>query len=339
VDYRQYLQSASWKTLAQAARYRAGNACEFCGGNPDNVHHVKYPANKNYAADCLENLIVCCASCHAKQHGIRGKAMYKFDRMVLTDGSRIIWADIEGKPWLKFDDLCKQFGIEASVWGFYTKVIHENKDWVYVQNELSKKLEVFLSRSGVNKLGARYGCNDKADEILQKLVDLDENKGLVVTDFGEYNDDPIIQAMVVASKNCLAIAKSRQDICKMQEIQQEHGIKFIELQQNIDKANKAIEVLIPTVDREFMTAREYLIIHGKEFGIAPEKHYPGHKQPNSFFLGRKCGSFITQYKKLELPPKVQEGTYPVQPWPLDILKQAFDVFLREYPQDLNSKLF
>jgi hypothetical protein len=369
MDYHQYLQSPSWKSLAQAARYRAGNACEFCQGSPDHVHHVKYPANKNYAADCLENLIVCCASCHAKQHGIRGKTMYKFDRIELSDGSKIIMADIDGKPWLRFDDLVKQFDIPSIDWGFYEKRLHENKDWVKIENALSRKLEVFLSRSGVNKLGAKYGTNKKGDEILQKLVDLDENQRMVVTDFGEFNDDPLIQSMVAASqamdvgsKNCLAIAQQRKDYRVMQSVQQEHGYKliehgnkFLEMQEDIDKAKKNMQEdmqktieetntkIVDLLDQslKFMTSGNYIEINGVEHGIKPHGIYPSQNITNTQVFGLLCSKIYKELNSGEaLPPKVLDGGGMVRRWPLDILKTAFSIFVRDYPkQDKNYSIF
>lgn len=67
--YQQYLQSPKWKDLRAAARARAGNKCELCGGPPDHVHHIRYP--KRYKEDHIDNLLVACAACHSKMHGIR----------------------------------------------------------------------------------------------------------------------------------------------------------------------------------------------------------------------------------------------------------------------------
>jgi hypothetical protein len=57
MDYQDYLNSDKWKELSAQARQRANNACEFCGRNADYVHHVKYPENKDYSMDCLDNLV------------------------------------------------------------------------------------------------------------------------------------------------------------------------------------------------------------------------------------------------------------------------------------------
>lgn len=68
-EYQIYLSSPKWKELRAEARLRSGNQCEFCGGPPDHVHHVKYP--KRYKDDHLDNLVVACEACHGKLHGIK----------------------------------------------------------------------------------------------------------------------------------------------------------------------------------------------------------------------------------------------------------------------------
>jgi replicative DNA helicase len=71
MEYQDYLNSDKWKELSAQARQRANNACEFCGGSADHVHHVKYPENKDYSMDCLDNLVAVCEVCHKLSHGIR----------------------------------------------------------------------------------------------------------------------------------------------------------------------------------------------------------------------------------------------------------------------------
>lgn len=91
-EYGRYLASPEWKELRAKARERAGNKCEFCGGSPDHVHHVKYP--KRYKDDHLDNLVVVCETCHSKLHGIKNDLMV--DEWVgeavsiRMDGSRVV---------------------------------------------------------------------------------------------------------------------------------------------------------------------------------------------------------------------------------------------------------
>lgn len=68
-EYQKYLASPAWKQLRAQARRRSGDKCEFCGGPPDHVHHIRYP--KRYKEDHVDNLVVACASCHSKLHGVR----------------------------------------------------------------------------------------------------------------------------------------------------------------------------------------------------------------------------------------------------------------------------
>lgn len=67
--YAKYMASPAWKELRAKARERSGNKCEFCGGPPEHVHHVRYP--KRFEDDHLDNLVVACEPCHSKLHGIR----------------------------------------------------------------------------------------------------------------------------------------------------------------------------------------------------------------------------------------------------------------------------
>lgn len=69
--YQEYLQSEEWDRLRRLAYKRANNLCELCGEKADAVHHIQYP--KSLQGDELKNLLVVCASCHNKLHGIRPK--------------------------------------------------------------------------------------------------------------------------------------------------------------------------------------------------------------------------------------------------------------------------
>jgi len=73
MNYKEYLQSDKWKKLRAEARKKAKKKCELCGGEPKNVHHVKYP--KCLENDCLDNLLVVCKKCHNKLHGIKDEKL------------------------------------------------------------------------------------------------------------------------------------------------------------------------------------------------------------------------------------------------------------------------
>ena len=79
--YQEYLESDKWIELRRLARDRADNQCEFCGGSPDHVHHVRYP--KRYAEDHIDNLVVACEKCYRKMHGIREETLYR-DEWIAT---------------------------------------------------------------------------------------------------------------------------------------------------------------------------------------------------------------------------------------------------------------
>ena len=66
--YENYLSCVEWKFLRTRAYLRAKGKCELCGEPPDAVHHIKYP--RHYTEDNLKNLLVVCAECHTKVHGI-----------------------------------------------------------------------------------------------------------------------------------------------------------------------------------------------------------------------------------------------------------------------------
>jgi hypothetical protein len=100
-QYAQYLASDQWKELRAQARQRADNKCEFCGGPPDHVHHVRYP--KRYAEDHVDNLVVACEPCHSKLHGIRNDVLIDdwigtATAVRLVDGEVIVTMQFDPMP-------------------------------------------------------------------------------------------------------------------------------------------------------------------------------------------------------------------------------------------------
>jgi hypothetical protein len=69
-EYRRYLQSAHWKEIKTKALTAAGGRCQKCGKKHHklNVHHVHY---LTLGKERLEDLLVLCPKCHAKEHGRR----------------------------------------------------------------------------------------------------------------------------------------------------------------------------------------------------------------------------------------------------------------------------
>lgn len=69
--YREYLNSSEWEFLRNAAYTKAKGLCELCGQTAGGVHHIRYPKNLK-EDDSLDNLVVVCATCHSRLHGITG---------------------------------------------------------------------------------------------------------------------------------------------------------------------------------------------------------------------------------------------------------------------------
>lgn len=70
MPYRAYLASPEWKEVRRLAVRRRGYRCEHCGrlrrSIDLNVHHLTYE-RRGY--EQLEDLLVLCEPCHAREHG------------------------------------------------------------------------------------------------------------------------------------------------------------------------------------------------------------------------------------------------------------------------------
>lgn len=70
MPYKQYLQTEYWKNRSEQAKNKADHSCQLCCGTGElHVHHRTYE-RRGYERD--SDLIVLCASCHAKFHDITG---------------------------------------------------------------------------------------------------------------------------------------------------------------------------------------------------------------------------------------------------------------------------
>ena len=65
--YNEYLQTPHWKEVRQQALQKYGGKCALNDKHPDavHVHHRNY---QRLGAELPEDVIVLCASCHAKHH-------------------------------------------------------------------------------------------------------------------------------------------------------------------------------------------------------------------------------------------------------------------------------
>jgi 5-methylcytosine-specific restriction endonuclease McrA len=65
-EYRIYLQSPEWRTLAREARRCADHRCQLCNSAfALNVHHRTYA---RLFCERLSDLVVLCATCHTRFH-------------------------------------------------------------------------------------------------------------------------------------------------------------------------------------------------------------------------------------------------------------------------------
>ena len=186
MNYIEYMQSREWKTLRAKARERSHNKCEFCGGAPDNVHHVQYPKG-GYQNDSLANLVVVCSSCHMKSHGIRGKEMTKA-LTVDFGGDSFCATEHEGKVFARFDDVRRILGFLSAHWETCRRELVDGEDWLLLSNPFTGKLEPFVSESGVLIVGMRFGMNDQARNLRRKLADMaigSKQVAPVVTNMGD----------------------------------------------------------------------------------------------------------------------------------------------------------
>ena len=79
LKYDEFLDSEYWQNLSSLLKSRAGWKCQACGEKfPDwkpesrgklQVHHKTYAHRGEEYPDHLEDLIVLCNCCHAKEHG------------------------------------------------------------------------------------------------------------------------------------------------------------------------------------------------------------------------------------------------------------------------------
>ena len=66
-EYRKYLGSKRWKTIAKQIRSRAKDSCEICGKQKKlYVHHRLYP--ETFGEETEDHLIALCNPCHLKLH-------------------------------------------------------------------------------------------------------------------------------------------------------------------------------------------------------------------------------------------------------------------------------
>lgn len=316
-----------------AARFRAGNRCEFCGAPGDHVHHVIYP--KNFSQDCIDNLVVVCEIHHALSHGIRGEKMSS--DMILVLGVETI-----DREWIDFDQLFLRlyesgigtqsmrdslFRASNEAWKLifdkYKKITEE------VRFDGVKKFRRWVNRSGVLQLSAKYDSRQtiKFQEWLfeELLPELDRT--------GKYDmQSPVIGSMSTGDSLkdvALSIIKTMEIVVSVRD-------EAIEAKRVAEMASSVareanVAVAIQAAKLEDMSRRisditgEKLFISARHFlqknGINPQKKYKDTNDTNSKTLGGWC-TRENRRRGLDLPPKITEGGFEVNQYPVAFLHEG-----------------
>lgn len=193
-DYQRYLASPEWKELRAKARGRSGNKCEFCGGQPDHVHHVKYP--KRYKDDHLDNLVVACETCHAKLHGIRDD-IYVDNWVgdacsIRSENSRIV-VKMSFSPFpeeyrqpLTISSQAKRFGNE---WA--QNLIGQFGGELFVLGKSYEK-DVFLDNNIFYGCYKDYSFNDFIDSMLEERESLESQEEIAEAFMQSFSVGPVL---------------------------------------------------------------------------------------------------------------------------------------------------
>lgn len=335
--YAKYLQSQSWKSLARAARERANQRCEFCGGSPDHVHHVRYP--RDLAEDEIGNLIVLCESCHSKSHGIRGREMS--DAMVLNfENRRLVAAIVNGETLFRFRDVFDAIEYEemtktynainnqflpnqvyASAWG---RLPDKCKREVKEELDGTDRVVRYVTKNGVYRM-AMNSTSAAADRFQDWVADVCES----IRVHGCYpppeeTKQQLTPAwlMVEQAKELARLDDEQREIIKRQKELESRQHELGECAKKLDARLNAIDsdkeqnrkAIEDALNLDRFTSRQRLIIRG----IDPEMDYRG--EPLKTVVGR-LASNLGREKRVS-PEKIMEGTYKVNVWPAHIIDDA-----------------
>lgn len=325
--YAEYLRSPEWKALARQARERAGHRCECCGAAAEHVHHVRYP--KRLSDDAISNLLVLCASCHAKQHGIRSPIMTT-SKMLAIDGYRLCFTQHNGTPVVRYEDCMLAFGlrpenIHGRRWESCASRMTEGVHWFRLENPFTRQMEPFLTIAGFGITAVGH-CRD---EVLQKRI----TQSMAEAWEREVLGEPKLQArteqaltpawlMVKQAEELARLDDEQRAIIKRQEVIDSILHEVDDRQQKLNERLVAIErekedgrlALEETINADRFTCRQRLIMRG----IDPEALWHGKKL--KVIVG-KIASKIGQEKRVT-PQKIMEGTYEVNVWPGHIVDDA-----------------
>lgn len=325
MKYHDYLQSTQWKQLADSARKRANYQCEFCGGDPDHVHHVNYPKNKNYDLDCLENLVVACESCHSKSHGIRGKNM---NEMVMQEfhGRKLCCTEVNGEIWVLFEHVARAVGVVGgNKWGpRIEKELNQDEDWMFIDNPFSGKTERFLSEEGAYAVAMRFGGNEYARSIRKCLAKLAKQKSQQLNSYGSYQD--VDQGIGRLRELTDLLTASVQSQIEQKKIVDQHEQKLIYLENESDNLKRMIT---DYVDADFDTAKNFLIskrkkIDSSKFGMFCSKQA---KDSKASFNKNNGGWFDENGQQLSKKVPVGGQVYQeVNKWRISWLERCLAIY-------------
>lgn len=75
MDYKEYLRSDGWAEIKRELYQERGKQCQRCGEKKTlQVHHLTY---ERVYHEQLEDLLILCAVCHTKEHGLEVKKKRK----------------------------------------------------------------------------------------------------------------------------------------------------------------------------------------------------------------------------------------------------------------------
>lgn len=339
-EYRDYLRSPAWKSLSLLARMRAGNFCEFCGAHGDHVHHVKYP--KRFSEDHVDNLIVVCEYHHSMMHGIRGEIMS--GDITIIEGVEIV-ADENNKQWFDFSSLFTKLwtdengnmvvgevALRESMNGAFGKIRDKYRKIEKVNFDGgSYKLRYLVSKEGAQQFASSYShpkMHPFQDWLFEKVLPQIEKTGSYsIKSTGNYLADLAYQISALGSTTAKAIldAERAEKTAKQAEIAaaiaQSEALKA---KQEAMEANKKADGLVERMDEItgnhfYLTSRHALL----KMGLNPESIFCG-KQT----LKMKLGAVAAQYHRdngIPLPPKVFEGSYEVNQYSLEALRESVKI--------------
>jgi hypothetical protein len=322
-NYRDYLASDAWRQLRSQARERAGHRCECCGMSADHVHHVRYPKHGHWQDDQLSNLLVLCASCHAKQHGIR-KEIMKEMKAIAIDGYRLGCTLHEGQTVVRYEDTMLAFGyrpehIHGKRWDACASQMVEGSHYFILENPFTRQHEPFLNHAGIGITAAGH-CRDASmkNRIVQAMADAwqREVNGASLPPAQQFADDPEM-AFLGQLFQTLAKARSEAKEAKVAALEAKQGAEIAlasaeRHEQAIGRLDNTLEELQQDV-RDFITARRF---------CADNRIPSGVREKNINRLGWRTTQICTSEGIRYLPKARQDGDWPANCYPRDVLARA-----------------